>query len=1441
MKLKTIKRTSLGVTVFLIAYLCYALIFNLGPTVGMILSLVLKPTFKLENISFPEKGVIIGEGVSVYYKGTKMVEAPRVRIEYKLEGKIRDWLRDISVYKPNFIIERKNEFINITNAFSTGGKNKTGTGVPIRLIRVIDGVGIFSEQSHEHPIIKEFTNVNGYVSFDRIMGIDLLFTGRHNGTDEVSYSFTNYYEDFSMRIKGKNIPLETKILQYAYYRKGIEYFDGLGDIDLTIADSGLFGYANISGLGVKYSDFLEKGKNFNGKVKFEKDTISLNGNFELFNKKRDLTLNFNHNSGLYIDVNIGELTWNEVSNYRLLNSLDLDLDLKLNDIRITMQTDENVNFYFDINSKIRDFNMSGVEFKNINPKISYRSATDKVKIELDYGKIEFLEIEKKIGIGVEFLESNGKVNYEIGSLKGEGEFSLNDEDVSFKLINGILKGNGNYTYDTRKLELYNLLNARDRFKVLYDFNDMNLERFIGTINYNLIKGIRGKIQGDIENNKGKIQKLTIVQDKDKDKEILTSELTLNLRDDKKKIDFKTILNFKNDAEEDEIKGEIEGESEFLNGKAKLLVDSKFEKIKYSGISFKNIVAKLNLEDNVIKIENISNDILQLKGDIDLNKEELKLSYSINEMTNEEIGVTRLNFREFNINGKVKGKFHEPIIDFNIVQGNIYPREDEPIMVRGNGELKNGVLSVKKLQIGERNTLNGMYTIGNKEYSIKGNISMDNLHLYLDSSGFEYIIDGDINIKGKGSKVQSDSRFNISGIRHHGTHLDQSLSGVIRYNADNLSDGVITVEQLNVLNRGNRVGTFRGDMNLENRTLNLNLNERAIQMSNLLGVNNSLKLKGISSLLVNITGDFDSPQYRIELLSRELSINNVKLTDFRKRITGIGSRINLEELRFLLYRNQVLSTGFYDLGTGEHRINISANDINLDFVNELFKTENLGSIRGQGEVNVVLSNQGNRGIINGKNIHLKERTRGNAIDNMNFSINLNGSRVNIEHLEGNVNDGKLGLSGYFVIPELNKILNGEISQETLDFNLNLKTEGVRYIIPRQIDMVVNSSLVIAPDSLRGYVKIENGEVRRIPGISDGPNILRFIRDNVFRRGSSGRIQESSNDSSFLGNGIINRNLEVDVEFGIVNSIKLDIQSVFGIIEDLRGNLEGGGHFRGKNGRIGFQGGFDWKRGNFVLNNIDFVVREANLIFRNENSILPNLNPNIRFEAFAQDVFNFYEIGLGGQLSDMTFRFRRNREVVSGRVAYLFESSNGGSSDLEETQRFIINSVLNNQINTIFLRPISTRLKNFLRLSHLRVISNIEDLNNDGPGGREDRGGDRGYSVGIRVQAKKRIMDNLFLVAEAGVSDETNRGNNSSTGNPGTVNRYRLGVDYMVGNSGIIGVGVSKTTTESSVSTSYGSNSENYYINYIFHRRGDSIGGIFTDIVDKLKYKKAEDNK
>ncbi|MGL4687131.1 MAG: hypothetical protein ACRCVS_00430, partial [Fusobacteriaceae bacterium] len=474
--LKKNKKKLLIITpLFLLFSFIYSFIFHFAFTISVILSIVLGPKFSIGNIEFKEKNKIVAENVSLKYKKQEMVKIPKVIIEYDLKNKFPDILKKITAFGGKATIIRENESINIIDAFVGTGKNqnsesKSGTEVPVGIIEAQNVDVVFKDLSYKEPIELEVPSTNGYVSFDKIKGIDLLFQGKTTNEEKASYSFNNYEKEYSMTIKGENLNLNTNILQFAYYSEDIEYSRGKGNINLTIDSDGLFGSAEAKELDVKYRDFSELAKDINGKVEFLGNKIKIDANFNMFKKKRKFLMDFDFNNELIIKIPMGKMTYGEVAHYKLLEDLNLNINkYNFENLDIILKLDKAQEFSATIDFKIANILEKNITLKNNLGKLVYTN--ENIEISLLNSDLELAGFKNKFKFSMNLKDKEADFKYSLGDFKGDGNLLLEKNYLALNLKSGFVIFNSKYMYENEKYILESNFNNEEKFKLVYDFKN----------------------------------------------------------------------------------------------------------------------------------------------------------------------------------------------------------------------------------------------------------------------------------------------------------------------------------------------------------------------------------------------------------------------------------------------------------------------------------------------------------------------------------------------------------------------------------------------------------------------------------------------------------------------------------------------------------------------------------------------------------------------------------------------------------------------------------------------------------------------------------------------------------------------------------------------------------------------------------------------------------
>lgn len=1433
------KRIFVEAPLFFISCFLFSLIFFFGPTVGFILTLALKPSFSIKHIQLPKEfskvGEVVATGVKLSYNDQKIVEAPKVILTYDLNGNVMSWMKSIDVYDSKILIERNNSNVNIVDAFSTTSPGKAGLGVPIGIIRAINADAVYRDISYNFPIEKHVPVVNGYVSFDKEKGIDLLFSGPYED-GEISYSFTNYIEEYSMTIKGKNVDLDTNILQYAYYYDDIEYLGGKGDLNLTISSSGLYGSADIKGLTVNYKPFLETAKNIDGHVEFLKDIIKINADFDIFGKRKKFTLDYDSASEMNINIILDEVKYEEAAKYKLLTGIELPFQVEnLKNTNINLKLDKNKDFFVIIDFDLPKLVMGKLEFQNLKNKLVY--SNDVLTYSLLNSDIELPGIKDKLKFDFKLKNNLGNLTYNLENLTGELELGFEDEIIKINSKSGFAVAKGSYEYKTKVLNLYGGKELEKKYELIYDFKENKIASYKGAFNFNLSNSLSGEMNGEVINNIGTIENITLY-DLD-NQEVFYSTGNFDLNDVKYNFEFETnLLNLNQDIGGDNLLlvSNIAGIAK-SDGKDHIVeIDGEIKKLKYKNIELNGIKSNFRVRKNVVEIKKVGNGLFSLAGSIDLNKEIASLSYKINGLGNENLGIQDVKFVIAEASGEVSGSLKDIKGSAIIENLKVVGPQEEDLNIKGNLQYSKGILSTEGLLINEKSNIKGQYNLLSGEYRLKGDIIEESIWKYTENRSFKYRLIGKFEADGQNEKINVKTKFTVDSIYFKGDKLPD-LEGRLTYNAENLSDGIVNLEYLKIIKNDYNIGKLSGSADLQTKELRFDLSEDNIDLSKIL---EDAKLSGKLKLDVVINGSFSNPNFIIETSSEKINLEKWVFENFELSLSGDKDKIKLEEFNFLYEKNLLKALGMYSLSNNKYSFDIYSKNIKVDFLNSILSDFGVEGVDGTAQIAMSFTDKASNGTFSGQNLSVKLPKYGVETQDLNFNILLQENKIKIDYFKGIVNSGKLEINGYLIVPTIGEVKNNPYFYEKIDYDFSLKMDGVKYIYPEYLSLTLDTDINMASHKLIGSFSIKDGELKRIPGVEENFSIFKLVREYIRntilspeRKSGSDEELNSNSNSSF------GKNLNLNLDFKIINGIKIDLQSIMGIVEDIKGQLNGSGKISGVGEHLKFIGSFDLKDGQYILNNNDFIISQGSVIFNKENDYYPNFNPIIIFDSYSKNAQDNYEISLNGELKKLNFKIKSNKETSSGSLASFFSGDKkGNQNDTNGPQSFLVENVLNSQLSNTFLRPFSNSLKTIFGLSKLRITSDISSFDTSSDANNSngnDKSNNFDYSFGAKIQAEKHLYDKLFLVGDVGIkgngqSSSSSSGSRSGSDSGGSFNKYDGWLEYRIDNSKAIGLGANKVLNNSSDSETVNATEDkqgtlNYYIKFMFYKKYDRFSDIF----------------
>ncbi|MGL5123971.1 MAG: hypothetical protein ACRC6K_07435 [Fusobacteriaceae bacterium] len=1413
----------------------YSFIFHFIFTISVILSLVLGPKFSIGNIEFKEKNKIFVENVSLKYKNQEIIKTPKMIIEYDLENKFSNILKKITVLGGKAIIIRKNESINFVDAFAGANENskvKSGTKVPIELIEAKNVDVTFRDLSYKEPIEIEIFSTNGYVSFDKEKGIDLLFQGKTHNEEEAFYSFNNYEKKYSMTIKAQNIELNTNNMQFAYYSEDLEYSKGKGNINLTIDSDGLFGIVNFKELDIKYLAFSELAKDTNGKIEFLGNRINIDANFNIFNKKRKVLMDYDFENDLIIKIPLEKMTYAEVAHYKLLEDLNLNLNLNkynFDNVDITLKLDKKQEFSATIDFKISDILEKNITLKNNLGKLIYTN--ESVDIKLLNSDLELSSFKKKLNFSLNIKDKKGNFKYYLDDFTGDGDIFFEENYLGINQKSGFMIFDSKYMYENKNYTLESNLDKEESFKLVYDFKNKILKKIGGKTKFDFFGNLVGELSIEGKNNEGEIKNLKLFN---KDKK-LNFELNgkFDLKDLKYNFKFKThnflfekIVKEKKLGIRHSLFGSLKGEKRNMI----LDIEGLLEEIRYGELKASGTKISLRLKKNILEILDFSNNFMRIYGKYNIINNKLDFKFNINDLFSEKIGLKDMKFNILESVGDIKGELNNPKINLKISKAYVEMPNKEKMNIQLNSKMTLSEINIEELQINENNKFRGKYKIKESSYWMKGHILEKDFSKYIEDKNFKYRVIGLVDIKGIGKKIEIYSDFSIDNIYYKGTDLPK-IKGKISYQSNKLINGILSLKEINIFKENYRIATLRGDINLENGIMNLGISEKGIELKKI-GI--SEVLEGSVDLKAKIEGAISDPLYSISLNSSSFGIREIKFENMITKITGNKEQIKLDLFKTNYLENTFSSSGNFSLKDEKYNLQLISPKIKLDFLDLFLKKYEINEIKGEAEFNLSISNTGNNGVFKGEKISFNSEKYGIKGENLNFNFSLKGNKFNIDKFKGTINDGSAQIEGDMIIPTIVEVRKNPFFYKELKYNIKVIAKNIDYKFKDYMSFIVSTELNLNANKIIGKLEIKKGIIEKILGVSDGFDLFGIIKKFLLNKFSSNRdTMKNLTLDSEENIKLLTKDLEVNIDFKIIEGIKLDILSVVNIVEDIEGKILGQGKLSGKDEKINFLGEFEINNGRFTLNGNDFKVSSALLLFNKNYDYFPEVNPTLIFDSSTRMVSDNMEISLSGEMENLNFRIKANGESSSGSLnSFLYSEED---SQKTNASTLILRNLIDSQISNTLLGPVSKRIKKWFGLSKLKISSEFNSLPSESTTNeRTSKKSNSNFALGAKIQIEDFIYkEKLYWIADAKISSSGVKESDieSSNSNRDSTDKYRIGLEYRFKEGRSIGIGgESKINQESGIQNKKTSNDQsiNYYIDFKMEKKYDSIREIFKNI-------------
>ncbi|MCQ8212520.1 hypothetical protein NON08_08300 [Cetobacterium somerae] len=1416
--------------------------YNLPKVVEFILKITIGPTISSQEIKFPKFGEIDITDVVLSKGDDTIVKAPRVVITYSKESLKNFRLKEINVQNPWVHIERKGESVNIVDAFSSSDKkenspSKAGTAVPIDIITVKNAHLLFRDTTYSREIKQELDNVNGYVSFNKKTGIDLEFKG-NNKKEIYEYRLNNLNEPLNMNIILKNIQVNPELIQYGYDDKDISGAKGLFNMNLTIATSGLTGEAELKNGTVIYDGLSNKVENVNGIIDFKKDKINVNFKYDLEKNPGTFDVFYSEKTGVKVDFKFKDISYKVIKSYKLLGDLNLPLDnLKFKNVDVSLSYEKEKGFKAEIDYNGYPFEASGVNINNVNGKVVFENGI----LTLAGNKLNIL---------VPGLEYKRDLTY-------KADLDLTGENLKFNVNSNFIKLQGEYDKKAEILNLYQekklvlSYNLKTQTLELIDLQGSNL---LGDYDFFLQAHEKDKIinfdEISMVNKDGqKVLQIT----GDLNKENLKYQFKIHTRDLKEKSLFSN-LNLDTDLD---FIGEVAGEKEkfILRGVVKdfklknedLYLDSyanisvvndkgiqvnvqgELREGRYKKFKIQGIKIDATYDNGKFMISDVRNALFKVNGEVDILNKNIDLSYKINGLKSSEFEKSSVVLILDNVQGEIAGGFDNYNINANVKEAFLEMPNKELIFLNGEINYKDNTISTNNFKINQ-SVAAGEYNLKDKSGQFTLNILEENLAKYYDFKALKYrvlsrvvgnILDGEIEVR---------AGINIDRVYLNGDIMP-NLTSSITY-IKNSQENTLSIDELDIINlEGKRILFSSGNVNLIEKTIDFRVPNQSLYLKDLQGILNVRDMSGSIGIESEVNGDLEDPQYSLKLFDGEYEIKGFDFDKISLNLVGDKRKIKIEELLAYYEKNMIKGEGEYDILSKNYKFNIFSKNIDLSFLNAILSKDNIRNIEGTANIDIQLSSnlKENSGYIDLINFNADLPKVLLNLKGLNMVLKVDNERLTINSLEGKLNDGDIKGRGYLKLPTIEEIKADDEFYKNLDYAFNITLKNMIYQLKDYFKIDLSTNLVYSENKISGNVIINNGEIVGILKEDKGLilTILNFIIDKT--RAIIGESKKLGED--FEIKGVLNETPEFDIGVMIKDGININIPDVSTFAQDVKGLILGRFNVVGKNEKIGIVGELEIQKGSFVLGSEDFTVTRALLLADKKNGLISDFNPNLIFDVSALTANGNIEISLQGELNSLRLNIVTSQGSESSSLKNLFdESGEGGDKSMVA---LLFKTLIDSQISSTLLRPISRTIQNVFHISKFRIVSDVFNqevlANSDNPKVQDPNV----FGFGAYLEAENPIYkDKYFWILKLGIidgskydiggTDSESQSNEFSN----SVNQLDFKIERRYKSGWSYGIGAAKLNDANMIEKKK-KGKLNYYIDFKFEKKYNSIKDIFSN--------------
>ena len=1479
------KKFSIPLFIFaVIVFIITAVLLNLEKIVEKVSARFINGRVVIEDIDLSFSKPIV-KNITLYDdKNNVLFNSPEViaNISFKnlTKGRIDELKINSAVVN---VVRDKDGVINFTKLSKTKSEEKPKN--PLNKV-VVSNVRVnYEDYTFPTKLERKIENINAVVTANKEKLVETADINIEDENIQLETRFKDESNDKVASLQGElrvdKFLLDKDLLKSLVNNKKLHFSDVniISDLsfktDKTVKNTYITGNLDIISEFFRYDDIDSDIKNIKLSSKFNGRDGEANLGLNIFGKNKDFFL-------AYKDKELNSVITFDKIDESILNKIvpirEKKLDLKninIEDIKTIVHYSDNRGLSIKTTMKPNNSEFKGIELNDFNLYISSKAGKNNLSARI-LTKIK--GIPENLALSVENQKDNIDVILALKSpikdnivpdINVKAKIENKKDTLKANIDSNIVDFNVDYNKEKKLTKVYG-----DKFTINYDVDKKKLTNGEGRIPFEIYH-TANYLDFVAKDNKIQIKELKLA-DKTNKNSYFIAKGNANLDNGEFKIDYEgNSTSIKRKVKENDLilsfdgKGKVEnknnilssqgqindlsleyiGKIEKINGTYDLKkvhenieanVDTKIASIGYDKYNFKNFNLNVNYSGNQVKIKDFSNNLISLKGNYDVKNEKVNANLSVNRITNKDVVFDKAEFVLENLKANVEG-------DVKNLQGTVdlgstvitLPSKDF-VKITGKASIKNSIVNISGINL-DNNLITGKYNLKDKNLDLKVSLSEKHLEKYYGGKDLGYMLYGQIDVKGVEGKIKAIAKGRATNFEKKLPDLSYDIT----YNAENYSDGIVSINGLDIIDKkyGDLFGV-KGQINLKEKTLDIKNKNKQIDLQKLQVILDNPNIKGMLNTDFVVNGTFDNPSYKLNISSPEVSIKTFKVNDILLDLTGDKEKAKLNKLNLDIYKNLIVGDGYYDIKNKTYNILVKSNDkIDISKFQSFFTPYGIENVKGKIALNVEINEKTEKGYINLENINLESTKARLKLSNFSGPINFGERRIDVGALRATLNDSPLIVDGFVDLANISK-LDKEDLIGTLPYKLHFKMNNFNYFYPEVIKLSASTELTVTNEEVYGNLIIKDATIYDIPN-NYYRDFFSLIREQLRKRrtdvaSTKKQDKQSKTDKEKVEEmkRMLNKLMPIDFVVRTEKPILIDMDNFNIAVPEIYGKLYVDLNLNGKKGKYYITGESELKEGYFFVGTNEFKVDRALAVF-NENVPLPEINPNIFFESTIEMDDEEYHFNTIGKVNQLRYEIISRTAKVGGDLSALIVNPNADDNIYaygEGSEIFItfMKNLIAGQVGQIVFGSTTRYIKRKFDLTKFIIRPEVKIYNSDSSinriGGITDNRGlnPEIYNVNIKLEAKDNIYkDKLFWKVSAriiGTGKDVIK--NQTMKVDSKVREYDIGLEYKVDDSKTIEIGVGTVPDKYRTDPNKDYRKPNYHVGFKFRKRYRDFSEIFS---------------